>query len=192
MIGDSRLTRWVLPILLIAALGWGCASEGKTNVWGQRWDIPHDHNTVGAKLGVWPREWLDIYVQWVTPQMLADGLVPFANDSHRRQVAPLLEDYIVFRVVAVNHRANLSHPFDYGAWRLLLDGKEHRAIVPTGGMPTAADGYFVGSIPSHSIRSAGFYSPAKSRARRPQTSSTISATSVSRSAFRRSIGDELL
>ena len=153
MIGDSRLTRSVLPILLLAAFGWGCASEGKTNVWGQRWDIPHDNNTVVAKLGVWPREWLDIYVQWVTPQMLADGLVPFANDSHRRQAASLVEDYIVFRVVAVNHRANPSHPFDYGAWRLFLDGKEHRAIVPTGGMPTAADGYFVGSIPSHSILS---------------------------------------
>ncbi len=157
MIGDSRLTRSVLPILFLAALGWGCATEGRTNVWGQRWEIPLENNTVGAKLGVWPQKSLDIYVQWVTPQMLADGLVPFANDSHRRQVASLVEDYIVFRVVALNHRANPSHPFDYGAWSLFLEGKEHRAIVPTGGSPTPTDGYFVGSIPSHSTLSGWLF-----------------------------------
>ena len=149
----SKRSRLVLLFTLVAALGWRGASEGKTNVWGQRWDIPYGNNTIGAHLGVWPTKGLDLYVQWVTPQMLAEGLVPFANESHQRQVASLIEDYIVFRVVAVNHRANPSHPFDYGAWSLFLEGKEHRAIVPTGEMPTTANGYFVGSIPSHSILS---------------------------------------
>ena len=47
---ESRLYRWALPILLLAGLGWGCASEGKSNVWGQQWNIPLENNTVGAKL----------------------------------------------------------------------------------------------------------------------------------------------
>ncbi len=47
---ESRLYRWALPILLLAGLGWGCASEGKSNVWGQQWNIPLENNSVGAKL----------------------------------------------------------------------------------------------------------------------------------------------
>ncbi len=60
---ESRLYRWALPILLLAGLGWGCASEGKSNVWGQQWNIPLENNTVGAKLGVWPTKGLDLYGQ---------------------------------------------------------------------------------------------------------------------------------
>ena len=154
---ESRLYRWALPILLLAGLGWGCASEGKSNVWGQQWNIPLENNTVGAKLGVWPTKGLDIYVQWVTPQMLAEGLVPVADETTRQQVASLLDNYIVFRVVAVNQRADLSHPFDYDAWKLLMGGQEHRPVVLTGEEPTAAGGYFVGSIPSHSTLSGWLF-----------------------------------
>ncbi len=153
----SKRSRLVLLFTLVAALGWRGASEGKTNVWGQRWDIPYEHNTVGAHLGVWPTKGLDLYVQWVTPQILAEGHVPVDDKATLKRIALLLDNYIVVRVVAVNQRADLSHPFDYDAWKLLLGGQEHRPVVLTGEEPTAAGGYFVGSIPSHSTLSGWLF-----------------------------------
>ncbi|MFQ6672531.1 MAG: hypothetical protein ACE5KY_04460 [Candidatus Tectimicrobiota bacterium] len=152
-----RRSRWATLLVLVAALGGGCASEGKTNVWGQRWNIPYGHNTVGAELGVWPQKGLDLYLQWVTPRLLAEGRMPMADEAHRQRVASLLDDYIVVRVVAVNHRRDPSHPFDYNAWRLLVRGREQRPVVLAGEKPTTEGGYFVGRVQPFSSRSGWLF-----------------------------------
>lgn len=141
-----RKVGWALALLLAVVLG-GCASEGNTNVWGQRWDIPYQDNTVGAELGIWPRKELDIYVQWVTPRLLGDELMGLTDEASRQRLTALLEDYVVLRVVTQKHRSGWSPFFEYERWSLLVKGQEHRALVPSGENPTAEGGYFMGHVP---------------------------------------------
>ena len=155
----SRRIRWNILLLLVAALGWGSPSEAATNVWGQRWDIPYENNTIGAHLGAWPTKGLDLYAQWVTPQILAEGHVAVDDKATLNRIASLLEKYIVVRVWAINNRSDISHPFDYNSWALLIGGRIDKPVVLTGGRPTIEGGYFVGSTPPHSTLSGWVFFP---------------------------------
>ena len=145
-----RRRGWAL-LLLVTGLGGGCASGGTINVWGQRWNIPYTDNTVGAELGIWPRKGLDLYIQWVTPRLVSERLLPVADESHRQRLSSLLSEYIVVRVVAVNHPLTPSPFFEYDRWSLLVGGQERQAVVPAGDEPTAERGYFVGSMLERTI-----------------------------------------
>jgi hypothetical protein len=137
-----------LALLITAALGGGCTSEGTTNVWGQRWNIPYEDNTVGAELGIWPRREMDIFVQWVTPRLLNDKLLNVTDEADYQRLATLLKDYIIVRVVAKNLYKGWSPFFEYDRWSLILREQEHRAVVPSGESPTAEGGYFMGEVPA--------------------------------------------
>lgn len=154
-----RLCVRALAVVLAVGLGGGCASEGTTNVWGQRWNIPYEDNTVGAELGIWPRKEMDIYVQWVTPRILNDQLIKGAGEETRQRLAALLEDYIVVRVVVANHQKGWSPFFEYDRWSLLLTDQEHRAVVPSGENPNDEGGYFMGEVPAGSSRSGWVFFP---------------------------------
>ncbi len=144
----GRWSLWITVLCLGSLLSAGCASEGTTNVWGQRWNIPYEGNTVGAELGVWPKKELDIYVQWVTPRLLEERLLQVAEEANRRRLDALLGKYTVVRVVAKNHKTGWSPFFEYDRWSLLVGGKEHRAVVPSGANPNSEGGYFVGHVPA--------------------------------------------
>lgn len=154
----SKVVR-ALPLVLVAALMFGlvgivgCASEGSTNVWGQRTNIPYEENTVGAELGIWPSKEVDIYVQWVTPRLIEGELSGLTSEMSRQRLASLLSDYIVLRVIAANHKVGWSPFFEYDRWSMLVEGQEYKPLVPSGETPTAEGGYFMGEVPAGTTHS---------------------------------------
>lgn len=135
--------------LIIGLVGvFGCASEGSTNIWGQRSNIPYEENTVGAELGIWPSKEVDIYVQWVTPRLIEGELSGLTDEASRQRLSGLLDDYIVLRVIATNHKVGWSPFFEYDRWSMLVEGQEYKPLVPSGETPTTEGGYFMGEVPA--------------------------------------------
>lgn len=138
----------VMAFAMVAASAAVCSGQGSTNIWGQRWNIPYEDNTVGAELGIWPRKELDIFVQWVTPRLLDEHRIEMPDADALQRLSALLEDYIVVKVVAKRYSYKWSPFFEYPRWSILVGGQERKALVPSGAKPTAEGGFFMGQVPS--------------------------------------------